>query len=79
VAIFIDADQNDRRCYRPQEHDKHFKSDGGFNIDGRMDGSLKTFMDNMGLVNALSNKHDSENVPPTREPGSKLIDYVLVS
>jgi hypothetical protein len=25
VAIFIDANQNDRRCYMPQCHDKHFK------------------------------------------------------
>jgi hypothetical protein len=35
-------------------------------------------MENTGLVNALNNKHGSENVPPTREPGSKLIDYALV-
>jgi hypothetical protein len=33
----------------------------------------------MGLVNALNNKHGTENVPPTREPGLKVIDYVLVS
>jgi hypothetical protein len=78
VAIFIDANQNDRRCYRPQGHDNHFKSDGDFNIDGRIDGSLKTFWENMGLVNALNNKHDTENVPLTRDPGSRVIDYVLV-
>jgi hypothetical protein len=79
VAIFIDANQNDKHCYRPQCHDKQFESDGGFNIDGPIDGSLKTFMENTGLVNALNNKHGSGNVPPTREPGSKVIDYVLVS
>jgi hypothetical protein len=79
VAIFIDANQNDKRCYRPQGHDKQFKSDGGFNIDGRIDGSLKTFMENTGLVNALNNKHGSGNVPQTREPESKVINYVLVS
>jgi hypothetical protein len=65
-AIFTDENQNDKRCYRPQGHDKQFESDGGFNIDGRIDGSLKTFMDNTGLVNALNNKHGSGNVPPTR-------------
>jgi hypothetical protein len=75
MAIFIDANQNDKRCYRPQGHDKQFESDGGFNIDGRIDGSLKTFMENTGLVNALNNTHGSGNVPPTREPGSKVIDY----
>jgi hypothetical protein len=79
VAIFIDAHQNDKRCYGPQGHDKQFESDGGFNIDGRIDGSLKTFKENTGLVNALKNKHGSGNVPPTQEPGSKVIDYVLVS
>jgi hypothetical protein len=79
VAIFIDASQNDKRCYRPQGHDKQFESDGGSNIDGRIDGSLKTFTENTGLVNTLHNKHGSGNVPPTREPGSKVIDYVMVS
>jgi hypothetical protein len=48
MAIFIDENQNDRRCYRPQGHDKHFESDGGFNIDGRIDGSLKIFFENTG-------------------------------
>jgi hypothetical protein len=79
VDIFIDANQNDRRFYMPQGHDNHFKSDGGFNIDGRIDVSLKTFLENMGLVNAPNNKHDTVNVPPRCEPGSKVIDYVLVS
>jgi hypothetical protein len=79
VAIFIDANQNDKRCYRPQGYEKQFESDGGFNIDVRIDGSLKTSMENTGLVNAINNKHGSVNVPPTREPGSKVIDYVLLS
>jgi hypothetical protein len=54
VAIFIDANQNDRRCCRPQGHDNHLESDGGFNIDRRIDGSLKTFLDNISLVNVLT-------------------------
>jgi hypothetical protein len=79
VAIFIGVNQNDRWCYRPQGHADHFKSKTGFNIDGRIDGSLKTFLENTGLYNALNNKHGVENVPPTSEPGSKVIDYVFVS
>jgi hypothetical protein len=79
VAIFIDANQNDRHLYRPQCHCKHYKLDGGFNTDGRIDGSLKTFLENTGLYDALKNKHVMENVPPTRELGSNGIDYVLVS
>jgi hypothetical protein len=31
------------------------------------------------LYNALNNKHGPENVPPTREHGSKVIDYVFIS
>jgi hypothetical protein len=79
VAIFIDANQNDRRCYRLQGHTDHFESKTGSNIDGRIDGSLKTFLENTGLYNALNNKHGPENTPLTREPGSKVIDYVFVS
>jgi hypothetical protein len=66
VGIFIGANQNERRCYRPQGHTDHFESKTGFNIDGRIDGSLKTFLENTGLYNALNNKHGPENVPPKR-------------
>jgi hypothetical protein len=79
VEIFIDANQNDRRCYRLQGHADHFESNTGFNIDGRIDGSLKMFLQNAGLYNALNNKHGSKNVPPAREPGSKVTYYVCVS
>jgi hypothetical protein len=56
VAIFIDVDQNDRQCYRPQGHADHFESKNRFNIDARIDGSL---LENTGLYNALNNKHGS--------------------
>jgi hypothetical protein len=79
AAIFIDANQNDRWYYRPQGHREHSESKTGFNIDGRINGSLKTFLENTGLYNALNNKHRPYNVPPTREPGSKVIDYVFIS
>jgi hypothetical protein len=78
VAIFIDANQNDRQYYRPQGHADHFESKTGFNIDGTINGSLKMFLENAGLYNALNNTHGSDNVHPNREPGSKVIDYVFV-
>jgi hypothetical protein len=78
VAILIDANEHNRRCYRPQGHVDHFESKTGFNIDGRIDGSSQMFLENTGLYNALKNKHGSENVPPEREPGSKVIDYGFV-
>jgi hypothetical protein len=40
---------------------------------------LKTFAENTGLQNILNTKHGDENVPPTRCPGSSVIDYVYVS
>jgi hypothetical protein len=79
VVVFLDANQNESRCYRPQTHDWKFKSDTGFNIDGTIDGSLKTFVENTGLHNILNIKHGDENVPPTRCPGSSVINYVYVS
>jgi hypothetical protein len=49
VVVFMYVNQNESRCYRPQTHDRKFKSDTGFNIDGTIDGSLKTFVQNTGL------------------------------
>jgi hypothetical protein len=80
VVVFLDANQNESRFYRPQIHDRKFKSDTGFNIDGTIDGSLKTFVENTGsLHNILNTKYGDENVPPTRCPGSSVIDYVYAS
>jgi hypothetical protein len=79
VVVFMDANQNEARCYRPQTHDHKFKSDTGFNNDGTIDGSLKTFVQNTGLHNILNIKHGNENVPSSRIPGSSVIDYVYAS
>jgi hypothetical protein len=51
----------------------------GFNVDGTIDGTLKTFVQNTGLHNILNTKHGDEKVPPKRIPGSSVIDYVYVS
>jgi hypothetical protein len=40
---------------------------------------LKTFVQNTGLHNIINTKHGDENVPPSRCPGSSVIDYVYVS
>jgi hypothetical protein len=79
VVVFLDANQSESRCYRPKTHDQKSKSDTGFNIGGTIDGSLKTFVENTGLHNILNTKHGDENVPPTRCPGSSVIDYIYVS
>jgi hypothetical protein len=69
VAIFIDANQNDRCCYRPHGQGNIFKLDGGFKIDRSIVGSLNTFLEYTGIFNDLNNKHGTENVLPTSEPG----------
>jgi hypothetical protein len=79
VVVFMDANQNESRFYRPQTHDQKFKSDTGFNIDRTIDGSLKTFVQNTGVHNILNTKHGNKNVPPSRSPGLSVIDYVYVS
>jgi hypothetical protein len=79
VVFFMDSNPNESRCYRPQTHDRKFKSDTGFNIDGTIDGSLKAFVQNTGLHNIINTKHGHENVPPSMSPGSSVIDYVYVS
>jgi hypothetical protein len=76
LVVFMDVNQNESRCYRPQTHDRKFKSDTGFSIDGTIDRSLKTFVQNTGLHNILNTKHGDEKVPPSRCPGSSVIDYV---
>jgi hypothetical protein len=79
VVVLMDANQNESRCYRPKTHDQKLKSDTGFKIVGTIDGSLKTFVQNIGLHNNLDTKHGDENMPPSRSPGSSVIDYVYIS
>jgi hypothetical protein len=78
VILFLDANQDKYQSCRPQDHDACFKTKGGFHVDGIIDGSLRTFMANCGLTNALTDVH-SEQVPNTRTRGSKQIDFALVT
>jgi hypothetical protein len=50
----------------------------GFQVDGSIDGSLRSFMASCGLTNALKDAH-SEQVPSTHVRGSKKIDFALVT
>jgi hypothetical protein len=78
VILFLDANQDEHQSYRPHEHDECFKTKGGFHVDGSIDGSLRTFMSNCGMTNALTNVH-LEQVPNTHVRGSKQIDFALVT
>jgi hypothetical protein len=78
VILFLESNQDEYQSYRPQEHDACFKKKGGFQVDGSVDGSLRSFMANCGLTNALMDVH-SEQVPNTHGRGSKKIDFALVT
>jgi hypothetical protein len=78
VILFLDANQDEYQSYRPQNHDACFKTKVGFQVDGSIDGSLRSFMANCGLTNALMDVH-SEQVPNTHVQGSKQIDVALVT
>jgi hypothetical protein len=78
VIIFLDANQEEYQPYRPQDHDACFKTKGSFQVDGSIDGSLRSFMANCGLTNALTDIH-SDQVPNTHVRGSKQIDFALVT
>jgi hypothetical protein len=50
VVLFLDSNKDKHHTYRSQEHNECFKTKGGFHVDGKIDGSLRTFMANCGLT-----------------------------
>jgi hypothetical protein len=78
VILFLDSNQDEYQSYIPQDHNACFKTKGGFQVDGSIDGSLHSFMPNCGLTNALTDVH-SEQLPTTHVGGSKQIDFALVT
>jgi hypothetical protein len=76
--LFLDANQDKYQSYRPQDHDACFKTKGGFQVDGSIVISLRSFMANCRLTKALTDVH-SYQVPNTHIRGSKQIDFVLVT
>jgi hypothetical protein len=75
----IDRNKVEDRNARPQPCSQKFRSTSGFNIDGTLDGSLKTFKANCGLINEAASKHTGQMVPHTHNRGSKQIYSVLVT
>jgi hypothetical protein len=72
VILFLDANQYEHQIYWSQEHNECFMIKCGFHVDGCIDRSLRTFMSNCGLNNALTDVH-SEQIPNTHVRGSKQI------
>jgi hypothetical protein len=46
VILFLDANQEEYQPYIPQDHDACFKTKGGFQVGGSIEGSLRSFMAN---------------------------------
>jgi hypothetical protein len=79
VAAVIDANEGEERNVRPQPHSQKFRSTSGFNIDGKLNGSLKTFITNCGIINVTASKHPGHPVPNTHNRGSKQVDFMLAT
>jgi hypothetical protein len=81
VAVLIDANETLDYRFHSQNHDRKYKSDKGFHIDGSIDDSIAAYTHNCGLSNALSDRHDETGtaIPNTHLRGSKQIDFVLTT
>jgi hypothetical protein len=64
VLLFIDANEGIKNGFQPQGHKVTFKTDHGFHVDDKIDGYVRTFMENCGLVNIIAEKHGPD-VPRT--------------
>jgi hypothetical protein len=53
VLILMDANQAERQTYRPQYHNIKLVTKKGFHVEGIIDGSLQSFMQNCGLINIM--------------------------
>jgi hypothetical protein len=78
IIFMIDANQSEGHYYQSQLHNKKFRSEQGFHVDGSIDGSIQTFMSNCGLDNAITFMHDGV-VPNTHMRGSSQNDFPLTS
>jgi hypothetical protein len=79
--VFIDANEPIEHRVRAQNHDHKYKSDKGFHIDGSIDGSIATYIQNCGLSNILSKRHaeSGAEIPNTHLRVSKQIYFVLTT
>jgi hypothetical protein len=76
--LFIDPNEVDDHHFHTQGHKVAFKMDHGFHVDGKIDGSLRTFMEDCGLENIIATKHGLD-VPKTHSRGSIQIDFALTT
>jgi cytoskeletal protein CcmA (bactofilin family) len=74
----MDANQAEEQAYQQQTHNIKLVMKKGFHVDGTIDGSLQTFMQNCGVTNILRQMHECV-VPNTHAQGSVQIDFLLLT
>jgi hypothetical protein len=53
VLILMESNQAAEQTYQLQSHNIKLFTKKGFHVDGTIDGSLQTFMQNCGLINVM--------------------------
>jgi hypothetical protein len=78
VLILMDANQEEEQVYQAQTHNEKFVTQKGFHVDGSIDGSLQSFIQNCGLINVLRQMYEGI-VPKTHARGSIQIYVPLIT
>jgi hypothetical protein len=78
VLIFTDANQAEEQVYQAPTHNEKFVTKKGFHVDGSIDGSLQSFIQNCRLINVLRRMHEGV-VLNTHAKGSTQIDFPLIT
>jgi hypothetical protein len=78
VLIFMDANKAEEQLYQAPTHNEKFVTQKGFHVDGSIDGSLQSFIQNCGLINILRLMYGGV-VPKTHSRGSAQIDFPLIT
>jgi hypothetical protein len=68
VLILMDANQAEEQVYQVHTHNEKFVTKKVFHVDGSIDGSLQSFIQNYGLINVLRRMYEGV-VPNTHARG----------
>jgi hypothetical protein len=77
VLIFMDSNQVEEQVYQAPTHNENFVTQKSFHVDGSIDGSLQSFIQNCQLINVLRRIHEGV-VPNTHARGSSQIYFPLI-
>jgi hypothetical protein len=78
ILIFMDANQAEEQVYQAPNHNEKFVTQKGFHVDGSIEGSLQSFIQNCGLINGLRRMYEGV-VPDTYARGSAQTDFHMIT